>query len=247
MTYRLSGQDILRIWELGLAQHPVERALTIVCVALPDMSRDVLASLRIGKRDALLFAIRTQTFGPKLNSLVECPACQERLEFSFDAAALGMTQEVALNETDAVQQVYIDDYEVQFRLPTSLDLAAMVGGDDLVAARHLLVQQCVLSTHKHGAEMAVEALPETVLGALANRMAECDPQAEVELALTCSACGHEWQTTFDIVSYFWTEICAQIKRLLHEVHILARAYGWRETDILSMSATRRQAYLEMVN
>jgi len=51
---------------------------------------------------------------------------------------------------------------------------------------------------------------------------------------------------FDIVSFFWSEICVQAKRLLREVHILARAYGWREADILSMSAARRQLYLEMV-
>jgi hypothetical protein len=77
-------------------------------------------------------------------------------------------------------------------------------------------------------------------------MADCDPQADVEIARTCSACGHQWQTSFDIVSFFWTEICAQAKRLLREVDILARVYGWREADILSMSAARRRAYLEMV-
>jgi len=52
--------------------------------------------------------------------------------------------------------------------------------------------------------------------------------------------------TFDIASFFWAEICVQAKRLLREVHTLARAYGWREMDILSMSPARRQFYLEMV-
>jgi hypothetical protein len=33
---------------------------------------------------------------------------------------------------------------------------------------------------------------------------------------------------------------------MREVHRLARVYGWREADILSMSASRRQFYLEMV-
>ena len=35
-------------------------------------------------------------------------------------------------------------------------------------------------------------------------------------------------------------------RLLRQVHTLAMAYGWREIDILSMSALRRQVYLEML-
>ena len=34
-------------------------------------------------------------------------------------------------------------------------------------------------------------------------------------------------------------------RLLGEVHTLARAYHWREAEILAMSSRRRQAYLEL--
>ena len=55
-----------------------------------------------------------------------------------------------------------------------------------------------------------------------------------------------WAVMFDVVSFFWSEICVQAKRLLREVHTLARAYGWREVDILGMSTARRQFYLEMV-
>jgi hypothetical protein len=36
-----------------------------------------------------------------------------------------------------------------------------------------------------------------------------------------------------------------VRRLLREVHTLALAYGWREADILNMSARRRRFYLEM--
>jgi hypothetical protein len=77
-------------------------------------------------------------------------------------------------------------------------------------------------------------------------MGEADPQAEVQLALACPACRHQWQVSFDIVSYFWSEINARSQRLLWEVHALASAYGWREADILAISPQRRQFYLEMV-
>ena len=33
---------------------------------------------------------------------------------------------------------------------------------------------------------------------------------------------------------------------LRDVHALASQYGWRESDILRMSARRRQFYLEMI-
>jgi hypothetical protein len=78
-------------------------------------------------------------------------------------------------------------------------------------------------------------------------MAERDPQAELLLDLTCPACAHRWEAPFDIVPFFWTEIATEAKRLLREVHTLARSYGWREADVLAMSATRRRSYLEVLD
>jgi len=78
-------------------------------------------------------------------------------------------------------------------------------------------------------------------------MVESDPQSHIELALTCPACEQDWQVVFDIASYLWSEIQTWALRILHEVHILASAYGWREADILALSPLRRQLYLERVS
>jgi hypothetical protein len=56
---------------------------------------------------------------------------------------------------------------------------------------------------------------------------------------------HSWDVLFDIVSFFWAEIGAWAQRLLREVHALASAYGWREADILALSAWRRRQYLDL--
>ena len=61
----------------------------------------------------------------------------------------------------------------------------------------------------------------------------------------CPKCGSRWHSTFDIVSYFWSELEVRAKRQLWEVHTLAAAYGWSEADILDMSPMRRQLYMEM--
>jgi len=84
------------------------------------------------------------------------------------------------------------------------------------------------------------------LQAVADRMAAADPQGDVELALTCPACGHAWPAAFDIASFFWTEVDAWARVLLHEIHALASAYGWREVDILALTPWRRRAYLELI-
>ena len=44
-------------------------------------------------------------------------------------------------------------------------------------------------------------------------------------------------------AYLWDEIDARARRLLDEVHALARTYCWSEEQILALSETRRRAYL----
>lgn len=77
-------------------------------------------------------------------------------------------------------------------------------------------------------------------------MAAADPLAETLLSLHCSDCGSEWQETLDLVAFLWAEIEARARRLLLEVHAFASAYGWTESEILSLSGNRRALYFEMV-
>ena len=95
-------------------------------------------------------------------------------------------------------------------------------------------------------EIAAAELPAQVWTAIAQRLAEADPQADVQLAMACPKCQHAWKTPLDIVSYFWSEIDAWAARLLHEIHTLASAYGWREAEVLALSPWRRRAYLELI-
>ena len=92
----------------------------------------------------------------------------------------------------------------------------------------------------------MEALPDEVTVILGESVLERDPQAEVQIDMTCPQCQYHRPSLFDVSRFLWTEIQAQAKRLLREVHILARAYGWRETEILALSNVRRQFYLEMM-
>jgi hypothetical protein len=240
----LSAQELVYTWEVGLRQHPLDRALTILMATFPGVSRDTLALLSVGQRDACLLTVRQQLFGSRLASRATCPACLEKIEFVLDAAK--MQSEVNNQPVDGRQIITVDTCEIQFRLPNSLDQAAIVGCRDTASARTLLLRRCVVQVVLDGVEMSVERLPEALINELTVCMEERDPLAEIRIALDCPACGHHWQVLFDIVSFFWLEMCAQVKRLLREVHILAQAYSWREADILAMSPARRQLYLEMV-
>lgn len=240
----LSAHQILRSWEVGQSQSPTERALTLLAFVYPDKKLDELASFPVGQRDAHLLKLRELTLGPQLNGVTDCPKCRERLEFQLNAPDLQLADP---NQPRALSQVVQQDgFEVEFRLPNSWDLAAIAACQDTATADALLLQRCIMQASRDGSGITPQELPGDVITQLTNQMVEADPQAEILLALNCAACGHEWQALFDILSFFWTELTAQAKRLLQEVHTLARFYGWREADILSMSAKRRELYLEMV-
>jgi hypothetical protein len=231
----LSASEILGVWERGLRQHPVDRALTLLTTAYPDSQADWLAELGIGRRDACLLNLRERIFGATLHASARCPRCAQPLEFTLltteldggDSAGRQMPHELAE-----------DGVVVRYRLPNTVDLRAVAGCADMTSARRLLVDRCVLSP-------GVDVLTEQVISKLAARLSESDPLADVTLALQCAECSHSWRVIFDIATFLWNEIDALAKRLMVEVHTLARAYGWREDDILAMSAGRRQYYLEM--
>lgn len=239
----LSAEEMLRIWEQGARQSPVRRGLTLLAAGLPEASIESLAALSLGRRNGGLLRLREATFGPRLNCLSACPDCGETLEFALDVRQL---LDGAGTETpEAEYSLSIDGATVRFRLPDSRDLAALAGCADVAAARALLIHHCLLSPTQEDDASSSTALPESVLQTIEQRMAELDPLAEIELRLECPHCQQAWLTLFDIASTFWEEVSAEARRLLREIHHLARAYGWREADILAMSATRRALYLEM--
>ena len=57
--------------------------------------------------------------------------------------------------------------------------------------------------------------------------------------------GHN-RHAFDVPAYLWEELDVRARRLLDEVHALARSYGWAEREILALSEVRRNAYLDRV-
>ncbi|NJK52932.1 MAG: phage baseplate protein [Leptolyngbyaceae cyanobacterium SU_3_3] len=243
----LSAQQIVRVWEIGQGQHFLDRALTLLTVACPEQSATALASLSVGQRDAYLLRLRELTFGDKFTSVAPCPHCGERLESNLNVSDFRIVdlQPPPPLEQSPEYQCRIAEFELRFRLPNSWDLAAIVGQRNVMQAKSLLEQRCLLEASLNGRSLTYDQLPVEVIQQLGMQLTECDPQAEILLNFKCPACEHTWNLLFDIVTFFWTELTAQAKRLVREVHMLARFYGWREADILAMTTARRQLYLSL--
>jgi hypothetical protein len=240
----LSASELLNAWEKSLSEPPSTRSLVLLSAACSDVAPEALARLSIGQRDARLLRLREWAFGARMVSVANCSNCGERLEWTLDAATLRVAPP-AKHAGDLLLD--LDGYHVSFRLPNILDLAAVTHFTDVGSARDALFERCILTASRDDRPMPVAELPEHVAAALVKQMAQADPQADTRLDLNCPACSHRWQAVFDIESFFWSEINAWAQRLLKDVHTLAMAYGWRESDILNLSPWRRQLYLSLVN
>jgi hypothetical protein len=235
----LSAADLLQAWENGQGAPPVWQALFLLAVAYPDETLQALSDLPIGHRDRRLMDLRRRLFGSRLESLIICPQCGERLELSFDLADI---QAPEVEQQPGGWELESEAYLLRFRLPNSQDLlAAQQSG-----GRATLLERCVLETHYADQPHSATGLPEPVQAALIQRMAELDPQAEVSFPMDCPACRHHWMAVFDIATYLWQELHTWAVRILDEVNILARAYAWSEADILALSPWRRRYYIQRV-
>lgn len=241
MIASVTQSDLLGIWERGEGQPAWRRALALL--SEPEDAVDAeLASMPIGRRDALLLDLREQFFGTTFTGVTRCPACAEGIELTFDA---GEVRRVSAKDRSSFT-VAAAGYEVVLRLPGTDDIASIAGSVSLAEARAKLFARCVVAASREDSPVDAEALPSDVLDAAAARMAELDPQADVTLDLVCPSCAHAWLEPFDVVAFLWTELASAARRLLGEVHQLASVYGWSESEILALSPARRGAYLEML-
>ena len=186
----------------------------------------------MGAAVASLLARHRAWFGPALLGVAECPECGTRLDVACDVDTL---LDAAVPEA-GVHVLDTDEDGVRFRLPTLADLDAVATEADEAEAVRRLLDRCLIDA----AEDA--ALRERV----AARMAQLDPLADAELTLHCEACGARFARALDVGAFVWREIEARVLHLFGQVHALARAYGWREADILAMSPARRQVYLDLI-
>ena len=236
----LTVSEIIQLWETACRYHPVDRALCMLQPVLPDQSRDELAALTIGQRDALLLALRQATFGDLLAGVSHCPECASTVEFELSCHSLcsGVT-------APHPEQLNESGYKLMIRPLNSFDLAEAAMAESETGSRAILIQRCVSEALYHNQTVTLEALPREVEERIAEAALAADTQAETLLDLSCPDCRHQWQSVLDIAHILWLEISARAQRLLFEVHVLAKAYNWCETEILELSPQRRATYLQM--
>lgn len=251
-----SEDDELFLVDASGALNATERATALLarCLASsaqePDSAVSV-SSLGVGDREACLLHLRRLTLGDRIEAVMRCPVpdCGELMELVFSIDELLVPpgrhprREHRLRVGDAANVLL-----VRFRLPTSGDLAAVASASGADAGRGAdeLLRRCVTGITQGGRSVPAERLDEAARAAISEAMAEADPQALVEMELTCPACGESAAVLFDSGAYLVAELEERAAQLLEEVHTLALHYHWAEAEILAMPEARRARYLALL-
>lgn len=242
----ITSVELLTVWEQNWDKSVLQRALNLLSVASPELDQNAIAKLSIGERNARLLEVRELMFGTCLKNMTDCPKCSEIIEWETNMREI-CAQLAQRHDTSGEYNLDVDGYCIQFRLPNSSDISAVIINETETADPKKLLAKCILDMEYNGNRCDIDDLPDEVIQALNRRMEEENPQADIRVVLNCPQCSHQWEAYFDIASYLWTEINWWAERTLQDVHILAKVYGWSEHDILSMSPVRRQFYIDMIN
>ncbi len=234
----MTSEELLAAWEQGTALPVTDRAASLIGILDPATDVD---DLTVGQCDAVLFELRGHLFGDRLDVIATCAACGDQIDMELQRSAIAPpVTEVARELTLA-----IDGHSLELRILRNADFRALAGLGSDVTPRDVVARCLVSATGPDGGPVTVSALPEEVVDTALEALAEADPGAHVLLDISCP-CGAGWTDQIDIRDVLWSEVELWVTELLHDVHALASAYGWRESDVVRLSPWRRDWYRRAV-
>lgn len=191
------------------------------------------ARLTTADRDQVLAAVCSATFGDRVEATRHCEHCGQRFDLDFRISELSRALR-SERGAPAADGTYTLENGVRFRLPTGEDELAVAGFPSALAERRLL-ERCVLSgdVERDGARVSAA-------------MSEVAPTLDLDLDAACSECGAETQVHFSMQAWLLGQLLNEQARLPRQVHVLARAYGWSLSEILSLSRRQRLAFVALV-
>ena len=223
--------------ELSLAE-AADQGTAVVA----DLLRDLAApadgepldwyAMPLADLQAALLGLRRLLEGDRIVSEIRCEACGAPVDLSFSIAEY-MTAHAPRRVRGAAADTDTDWYRigsVRFRFPTVADrIAASASGKPEEALRLRCVQGAGPDVRR--AENALRHL--------------CPLLADL-LSGVCPECRREVSVWFDPVSFVLAEMRERATFVYRDIHLLASAYGWSETQILELPRARRMRYVEFL-
>ncbi|MDD7942424.1 hypothetical protein PHK61_28815 [Actinomycetospora lutea] len=189
----------------------------------------------LGVHHQRMLRLHGQIGGRALDAVVTCARCSTENEFAVPIGAICAVPEPA---TDAEVALAVGVALVRYRLPTLSDLAAISGMSVPEGLASLAARTCL--------DDEAPELADGDIGRLAEAWEELDPAAAVQVDLVCAECRADVVADVAVAEFVADELDRTVDGLVHQVDVVARAYGWSEDAILALPAQRRRRYVELI-
>jgi len=211
-----------------------------ILVAAPGdaVAPGTAVTLTVADRDRLLAAVHMNTYGSRVSTSVCCAGCKVVFDVDFSLAELQQHQDRGPQCRD-IERRPDGSFRLadgrRFRLPTGEDECAVLGMAPEEAEAELL-RRCLFDGDPTRDNSDVDRL-----------MEDAGPVLALELTASCPECGREQSVYFDIQRYLLTALSQERHLLVHEIHMLARAYGWSLTEILGLPRSTRRGLVALID
>lgn len=191
----------------------------------------------VGSRIAWLLAIADLEGDGPFTLALRCPRpeCREEMEIE-------VTREEVLSTLPPVSadplETEAEGTPFALRRPTGSDQLRWLSAGPAALNRRAILQTLIVEGQRELTDGQVDAL-EAALD-------EHDPLLRFTVTIECPACGVTSEHETSLTDCALTVLQRAQQRVIEEVHVLARAYGWREPDILALPSWRRARYLGLI-
>jgi hypothetical protein len=200
----------------------------VVSIGPSRATRDMVRALPVGDRDYLVMKLSQITFGRRVELVLTCDACGEKMDADFDLDAIP----VAERPQQAEYVLRIDEDDVRFRLPRGED-------QETAGSAAALLARCLVDETE-------PALSEAAFARLDREIERVSPQVEASVDATCPECGGISVVRFDPCAALFRELYRRQRRLDHGVHLLSFHYHWPLREILGLTTARREHFLRLL-
>ncbi len=235
-------ERVLDVWERGIDHTLNERAA--LALALRGEDADV-ARQTVQQRDAGLLDLRRALFGDRFEGVVRCPACAVEFDLPIDLETIDPdTLKTAESEPSFAVTVEAGGCKGEVRAPRCEDLLALDRTPQIDYAAALF-ERCVVGAERAGRTIGAQDLPPAFRDAAATALAASCGEAPTT-DLSCGECGHAWRAPIDVARALLDDLDDWARRLLDDIHRIARAYHWSEREIIALPLRRRLRYLDAI-
>ncbi|MGC4051899.1 MAG: hypothetical protein QM757_21365 [Paludibaculum sp.] len=216
------AENVRAIWNVDFAQ-PLEHVVTsLLVIASPQFAWSELHSLALADRHAMIRGVWLLDGGGQAKVEAQCEGCGEWSEFEMDLREIQVPQ----GEENII--VTAGGHSRTCGMPTAALMERAADSTDVAAA--------CLGCPREEAEPWLDAVEEA--------LSANDPLGEIVLVGPCAGCGRALEAEFDLKLSWVGWLRGRVRRLMADVHTLARNYHWSEDEILRIPEPRRAVYLD---